>query len=190
MTGFTKYGHERTYKDTVAWLDEIGGVLEDWGCGTAYAKKYVKKSKYVGIEGSPNQWVPGPPIDLVEYRSTADCILLRDVLDHNPEWEKLLQNAIDSFQRRMVIVFFHYFGPETKVIHINTAPQHKGIPDIQFKREDIMKHVAPYLVKEYTVPADKEVCYNYVVLFLEKPAKHETGDDHHADDPEPEKAPA
>ena len=37
----------------MAFLDQPGAVIEDWGCGTTYAKKFVRRGTYRGIDGSP-----------------------------------------------------------------------------------------------------------------------------------------
>jgi hypothetical protein len=89
--GRVKYGHPESYSRPCAWFDEVGGTLEDWGCGCAAAKEYVKVCRYVGIDGSNNEFADQFE-DLRFYKSACDCLLLRGVLDHNTEWEKILEN--------------------------------------------------------------------------------------------------
>lgn len=159
--GQVHYGHDYSYAIPCQWFDEVGGLLEDWGCGCAMAKAFVKKCRYLGIDGSANEYADRCGVDLRDYVSTADCILLRDVLDHNVEWEKVLQNALNSFQKRMVIVVFRALGPETKVVFVNTSEKYPGVPDLQFCRTDLLKHIQPYLVRE-------EQFANETLFFLEK----------------------
>src|SRR5262249_18621560 len=98
------YDDETTYKKAMAFLDGHG-IIEDWGCGTAYAKRFVTKSIYIGIDGSKSSFTDRI-VDLREYTSDADCILIRHVLEHNYDWKMILTNAVKSFKRRMVLIIF------------------------------------------------------------------------------------
>ena len=74
-------------------------MIEDWGCGTTYARKFVTKGSYVGIDGSPTD-ATNKVVDLRQYTSAADCIFMRHVLEHNTHWQEILTNAIGSFQQK------------------------------------------------------------------------------------------
>ena len=78
-------------------------TVEDWGCGSCYAKKY-RVGKYKGIDGSPSKWT-NTVCDLRYYKSKPDGIFMRHVLEHNLDWDKVLSNAIDSFKKRFSIIF-------------------------------------------------------------------------------------
>jgi len=147
VLGQVTYGSLESYRQPIAWFDEVGGVLEDWGCGCAAAKAYVKKCKYIGIEGSKNDYADRCDVDLTSYTSSPDCLLLRDVIDHNPNWKQVLQNAVQSFQKRMVLVIFRDMGTETKVVFVNTDSRYPGVPDFQFRASDLLSFIKPYLVK-------------------------------------------
>lgn len=166
--GQVKYGHPESYERPMAWMDEIGGTIEDWGCGCAYARKYVQKSTYIGIDGSQNEYADKCGIDLCEYKSDCDCILLRGVLDHNEDWEKILTNAIASFKKRMVLMIFHDLGAETKVILRHADPKFPGVPDLQFSLPDLMKYILPFLVKTETIAKCKGYPNNETLFYLEK----------------------
>lgn len=131
------YGDEITYKLAAEFLDGFGPI-EDWGCGASWFKNYIKNSFYKGIDGSDNA---DQIADLREYKSTGNNILLRHVLEHNEEWEKILENAIASFSSRMcVVVFTPFQDNETKILSKNK----RGIPDIGFKKESlIFKFIDP-----------------------------------------------
>lgn len=124
---------ELTYEKAIGFLDGEG-VLEDWGCGTAYAKRFVRRARYVGVDGSPSKF-NDVTADLREYTSEADYILLRHVLEHNLEWERVLDNALRSARKRLAVVTFTPFGAETKVIAWN--PGFFEVPDISFRKEDL-----------------------------------------------------
>lgn len=145
--GQVTYGHEQSYREPIAWFDELGGTLEDWGCGCCAAREFVKRCRYIGLEGSKNEYADRCDVDLAHYSSNADHILLRDVLDHNLEWRQVLQNAVESFRRRMVVVIFRECGPETKVVFVNDSPKYPGVPDYQFKAGDLIRHFCDYLVR-------------------------------------------
>lgn len=166
--GQIKYGHPESYARPAAWFDEVGGVLEDWGCGCCGMKEHVKVCQYIGIDGSRNDYADKFE-DLRDYKSECDCILLRGVIDHNEEWEKVLTNAISSFKRRMVVMIFHDLGPRTKVLFRHTNRAFAGVPDLQFSLEDLMRYMLPYLVKVECIPADGNSPNNETLFYLEKP---------------------
>lgn len=145
--GQVLYGNEASYREPIAWFDELGGVLEDWGCGCCGAKRFVTRCQYIGIEGSKNEFADRCDVDLAHYTSSPDHILMRDVIDHNPEWQKVLKNALASFRQRMVLVVFRPCGPETKVVFTNDSPKYPGVPDYQFKAGDLTRYFSDFLVR-------------------------------------------
>jgi hypothetical protein len=137
-----KYGDDDvTYQKAMTFLADCPQV-EDWGCGFGYAKTYCKTT-YKGVDGSkgPNTDVIA---DLREYKSDADGILLRHVLEHNHDWKKVLDNAIGSFKNKLVIILFTPLSAETKQIATNWS----NIPDMSFRKEDITSALKGFQVKE------------------------------------------
>jgi hypothetical protein len=124
------YGDETSYRKGMAFLDGHG-TIEDWGCGTAWAKRFATQSRYVGLDSSKSRFVD-KVVDLRTYTSNADCIFMRHVLEHTEDWKTILTNATGSFQRRMTLVIFTPFGNETRQIAMWS-----GIPDISFRDEDL-----------------------------------------------------
>lgn len=145
--GQVVYGHDASYAKPAAWFDELGGTLEDWGCGCAVMRKYVQKCKYIGIEGSANAYADRCDVDLREFVSKPDHILMRDVLDHNVDWKLVLQNAVNSFQKRMVLITFMEMQPKTHTVFVNTDKRYPGVPDIVFRAGDLVKFFVDYLVR-------------------------------------------
>lgn len=167
--GTMSYGHKESYRRAAAWFDELGGTVEDWGCGHAVFRNYLRKCAYFGIDGSHTHEADLTGVDLCDYRSIrADHILLRHVLDHNIEWRRILGNAILSFKKRALLIFFHDWQPVTKVITVNDVLWARGVPDLVFSREDVMEMVAPFFVKEERIPADTETVNNNVLVYLQK----------------------
>jgi hypothetical protein len=136
------YGDPTTYGKAMSFLEGCG-VVEDWGCGTAYARHFLKTGKYVGIDGSPSIFAD-KVVDLRKYRSDADGVLIRHILEHNVHWEEILSNAVASFKQKFVLILFTPFSGETKVM----VEGRDGIPDISFKREDIMSRLSPHGFRE------------------------------------------
>ena len=116
------------------FLDRPGNVIEDWGCGTTYSKKFVTSGAYVGIDGSPTDST-AKVVDLRRYTSAADCIFMRHVLEHNTHWQEILANALASFQKKMTLIIFTPFVDETRHIEDRWS----GIPTIAFRKEDLTR---------------------------------------------------
>lgn len=126
------FGDDTTYRTGIAFLDGHGPI-EDWGCGTAYARRFVTRSAYTGLDGSASRF-SDKTVDLRTYRSETACLFMRHVLEHNHEWQSILANAIESFRNRMVLIIFTPFGEQTRQISSSF-----GIPDIAFRKEDLTK---------------------------------------------------
>lgn len=139
------YGDETSYRKAMAFLDGPY-IIEDWGCGTAFAKKFVERGRYVGVDGS---WSLHCHLvaDLRTYRSRADAILLRHILEHNWEWKKILENALASFQKKFCLVLFTPFSQETKSIGVTW----ETIPDLSFRKEDLLEYLKPFSYTEETL---------------------------------------
>jgi hypothetical protein len=128
------YGDDTTYKRGIAFLDGYG-TIEDWGCGFAHAKTFVAKSQYIGIDGSSKH--ADRLADLRDYTSHVDCIFMRHVLEHNVDWRRILDNAVTSFQKRMVLIIFTPLAETTRVIGTNASITSFPVPDISFSRSDL-----------------------------------------------------
>lgn len=154
------------YPKAVAWLDLPDAVLEDWGCGTTYAKQFVKQAKYVGIDGSKSQF-NDVTADLRKYRSEADCILSRGILEHNWRWEEILDNMLASFQKRMVLVNFLPFSPADTC---DDATHRDFVPYLNLDKRKFMEKIQPYLQKtehltEWPKPSE-------TLFYLERDGQH------------------
>ncbi len=112
----TLYGDSQTYKLGAEFLKNCLKV-EDWGCGKGGLKLFIARERYYGIDGSTTPHAD-LMIDLREYQSTTPGLFMRHVLEHNRDWEAILQNALRSFAERMVLVVFTPFNDteETKVL--------------------------------------------------------------------------
>jgi hypothetical protein len=129
------YGDATTYLMAAAFFADVKEV-EDWGCGRGGFRRFCLSERYIGVDGSKTPYAE-KVVDLCTYKSTAEGILLRHVLEHNNEWARILSGALISFQRKLCIILFTPFAAETK--QINYTPG-LDVPDISFKQSDIEQH--------------------------------------------------
>ena len=128
-----RYGDTITYQLAGEFMKDMAQV-EDWGCGTGGFRRFYA-GKYIGIDGSANPFVD-KIVDLREYQSNVDGIVMRHVLEHNYDWEKILKNALASFQKKLCIIIFTPFAERTGEIAHNKKFG-VDVPDIAFHKEQI-----------------------------------------------------
>lgn len=135
------YGDDTTVRKAAAFLnDPAVHIVEDWGCGYGGAKLYLAPhQQYIGVDGSRSRFADRIA-DLEHYKSTSDGVLLRHVLDHNPNWEAVLDNALCSFTRRMALIFFTPWQISTRVLreYPNWEGTGQSMWDIGFRRDDVL----------------------------------------------------
>lgn len=140
------YGEEIVYQKAANFL---GDTVEDWGCGMGWARYYF--SNYKGIDGSLGYVTE--VTDLTTYRSSVDNILIRQVLEHAPDWRKILQNAFASYKKKMCITIH---TPLSETITKNIVMNANDIPDISFKLADIVGIGQGFTYTTETVPTNYE----------------------------------
>ncbi len=129
------YADETSYLLAADFLADVD-TIEDWGCGSGGFRLFCRSSSYVGVDGSESPFVD-KIADLSTYSSNAEGILLRHVLEHNPGWTQILNNALRSFRKKLCIVIFTPFLEETQVIEYYEG---MDVVDIAFRRSDLTKH--------------------------------------------------
>ena len=149
------YGDEQTYRLGAQFLKGCK-TIEDWGCGTCYFSNFLDSvTSYKGIDGSHSKFVTEIH-DLVQYRPVikSDGIFMRHILENNYQWREVLQNALDSFKDKMVLVLFTPINDtETKVITVNSE---LGVPDIAFNINDILEFLKPFKFKREEIRSDTQ----------------------------------
>jgi hypothetical protein len=124
-----------TYQPGLDWLLEVCESIEDWGCGMAWARRYVPEGRYKGVDGSPEAGQYADVIcDLRDRKTSVDGIFMRHVLEHNEDWDVILANAMGSFRKRFVLVGF------TPWSEGDTHPTDGGLIDMSFRKQDITDH--------------------------------------------------
>lgn len=104
------YDDTPTYGLMAGWLDGHG-LVEDWGCGVAWAKRYFERSEYVGLDGAWSRWCD-KQVDLRSYRSEVPCAMMRHVLEHNWDWRAIALNFARSWTVRGALALFIPPQPE------------------------------------------------------------------------------
>ena len=72
---------------------------------------------------------------------------MRHILEHNFEWEKILKNALASYQKKMVLVLFTPFAEQTHSIGMSWG----CIPDLSFRKEDLLEHLNGHSFTEESI---------------------------------------
>lgn len=157
------YGDETTYKKAIAFLDGPY-VIEDWGCGTAWAGRFVKQGWYIGIDGSWS-FHCNVMADLRTYRSQPDGILIRHILEHSYEWQKILENALASFQKKFCLILFTPFGEVTRSI----GSTKENVPDISFRKEDLLEFLRPFQFTEESLQTATQYGQEHIFYITRKP---------------------
>ena len=131
--GSFRYGDTITYRLAGEFMKDMREV-EDWGCGTGGFRKFYS-GKYIGVDGSANPFVD-KIADLRTYRSNVDGIVMRHVLEHNYDWERILRSALTSFKKKLCIIVFTPFAERTGEIAHNKRFG-VDVPDIAFHKDQI-----------------------------------------------------
>jgi hypothetical protein len=127
------YGDTRTYEMAAEFLADCETV-EDWGCGKGWMSTLIGPDRYVGIDGTATPFC-SIVADLREYTSRTPGLFMRHVLEHNYDWANILENAVASFEHKMVLVTFTPFSSgETHEIAYTPGVE---VPDMSFRLEDL-----------------------------------------------------
>lgn len=139
------YGDTTSYEE-VSWLLETCDDIEDWGCGRGFLRNYVPDDAYLGVDIGVDSVPQDNPfadvtIDLRSYRSSADGVFMRHVLEHNHDWEEILVNALSTARKRMLLIIFTPWS-ETgahEVIALHGPPEYPfydpPVPNIAFDKD-------------------------------------------------------
>ena len=135
-----------TYCKGYEWLKDCNPI-EDWGCGFGYFNSLCQPGQCIQLDAS-NTPHADAFVDLCVYKSHVPGIFMRHVLEHNEGWRIILRNALDSFQKRMVLVLFTPFSERTYDTEPwESGPQHRCY---SFAKSDILDAIAPiqYILDE------------------------------------------
>jgi GT2 family glycosyltransferase len=126
------YGDETTYRLGAAFLEPCS-LVEDWGCGLGWMARHVGPERYRGVDGSSTRFAT-VHADLATYRSDADGIFIRHVLEHDDRYGRILANALQSFGCRLVLVIYTPLSDELRELGID---RESGIRELALPRGEI-----------------------------------------------------
>lgn len=88
---------------------------------------------------------------------------MRHVLEHNPDWDIILDNALASFRKRFALVLFTPFSEETHPLDDG------GLHDLSFRREDITDRFpfGCWYSEEHISPSDTQYGEEHV-FYIER----------------------
>lgn len=144
------YGITESYRLGAEWLANCA-MVEDWGCGMGYMRRFIEPSKYIGIDGTISPFADEVQ-DLTIRRSKTDGLFMRGVIEHDWRWRDILDNAIASFQWRMCLVLFTPMA-------VDCTKQLKwidelGVPDISFAMSDLLPYFDGIHMKWVDIKSD------------------------------------
>jgi hypothetical protein len=130
------YGLSETYELGADWLSPCE-LIADWGCGKGWMRQFVSPERYLGIDGSQTPFAD-VVADLTTYRSAVPGVFVRHVLEHDWEWQRILDNALASTRERLCLVVF---TPLADVTHEIAYADDPGVPDISFRLADLTDRI-------------------------------------------------
>lgn len=143
------YGDDVPYRIAAEWVAGCATV-EDWGCGGGWLRRFVLEGVYVGLDGSATPYADHV-VDLATWQSKPEGIVMRSVLEHNHDWQPILDNALRSFTKRFFLALFTPLTDETTLLL--TEPAYHDVPVYSFRLTDITDRIpADVTWTEETVP--------------------------------------
>lgn len=127
-----QYGNDDTSYRIAGQYLSGPGLVEDWGCGTTWARQYIG-APYRGVDGAWSKWAD-LVVDLGSYHSSPPKILMRHVLEHNKEWPKILLNMLDSFTDRACLILF-VKPVDGEEVDVAPNPAYPDIPTLAINGE-------------------------------------------------------
>jgi hypothetical protein len=139
------YGNTVTYEKANEFLLDCKTV-EDWGVGAGGFLRYRKDA--IGVDGSDTCFATKKFIDLANYVSNCEGVHMRHVLEHNYNWEKILENSLLSSTKKVCIVLFVPFSDsETKQIAYNKIQ----VPDLSLSKEKFFNKIFKFNIKKIEI---------------------------------------
>lgn len=130
------YGKKLTYQLGNDFLKDCD-IVEDWGSGGGGFLSF--RADAVGVDGSASPFTK-KHADLVTYKSICDGIFMRHVLEHNYEWKNILDNALNSFTKKMCLITFIPFSYKTTLISFAK----NKVPNLSLGFEEFLSVIDPH----------------------------------------------
>lgn len=129
------YGDSVTYRLAADWVADCP-LVEDWGTGKGWMRRFIPRHRYRGIDGSDTPFADRIA-DLTIYRSNVPAVVIRHVLEHERRWRDVLDNALASARRRLFIALFTPLASAEDGTHEIAFAEDPGVPDLSFYLPDL-----------------------------------------------------
>lgn len=167
VTAPQSYGNSPTYRMGADALADCSKV-EDWGCGLGWFRQFVHPDAYIGVDGSWSRFADVVD-DLATRRSSVEGLFMRGILEHNYDWPVVLDNALASFTKRMVLVMFVPWTEVDPHDEVQFEADY-GVPTLVINRDRLVEHLDGFDWTE-TVVSPTETFYGWEsVLVIDRPA--------------------
>lgn len=135
------YSETETYGIAAEFLSDCE-TIEDWGVGAGGFLAHCPRA--IGVDGSDTPFAEKKNVDLCEYTSECEGVHMRHVLEHNYDWEMILENALETASKKICITFFIPLN-EGETIELNHNLEHGvDVPDLSISRQSFDDIVAKY----------------------------------------------
>jgi hypothetical protein len=158
------YDDTVTYRLAGDWVSNRGQV-EDWGCGTAWMRRFVEGGPYRGLDGAWSRFCD-EVVDLRTYRSDTPCAVMRHVLEHNADWREIASNFSDSWHDRAALVLF--IPPQVEDLDVG-GPEWP-VPDLAISGPDLFeilgRHGTRFDVEVIEYPPENTIQWSWEAAIL------------------------
>lgn len=158
------YDDTETYRIAGDWVS-ARGLVEDWGCGTAWMKRFIRGGPYRGVDGAWSRF-SDEVVDLRTYRSDVPCAVMRHVLEHNWDWRPIAENLTDSWHDRAALVMFIPPQPED----LDVGGPEWPVPDLAISGPDLFeilgRHGTRFEVEQIFYPPEDTIQWGWEAVIL------------------------
>jgi hypothetical protein len=158
------YGASGSYQRGADWLADCARV-EDWGCGTGWLRTLVPAQRYWGVDGTASPFADAV-VDLAVYRSQVEGVFMRHVLEHNHDWQQVLDNAVASFTQRMVLILFTPMVERTRAWQELAGVGGVDVPVISFAHQELTDRFGPGVTWSFEDLASPETWFRTERIYL------------------------
>jgi hypothetical protein len=138
------YGDTLTYKMGAEFLSDCQPV-EDWGTGAGGFKRF--RPNAIGVDGSNTPYADKIE-DLENYRTYCEGIFIRHVLEHNFNWETILENALASMTKKLFLCIFTPMSSKESFEIKEGSAENKAygidVPNLSLSGSSILRLIMKY----------------------------------------------
>jgi len=157
------YGDSPSYRRGADLLADCS-VVEDWGCGLGWFRQFLGRDQvYRGLDGTISNFCTAVA-DFSTYRSETEGLYMRHVLEHNYDWETVLNNALGSFTKRFVLVTFTPFTNVTPHEELRYEEDY-DVPTLALNHDVLISHFDEFNWTEETL-LSAQAYYGSETLFV------------------------